>query len=233
METIVDRLALPNGGLARAWTAIAVPKNVRDRLVAQCLLALQLCKHFAFEVIPVHGLIVLSGQPGTGTTTLARGLANRVAEALTGAKALFVQIDPHALASAALGPSQKEVAKLFHQIIPEYAGDGPCIVVLDEVETLAADRQRMSLEANPVDEHRATDAALAGARASGPHTLFCVLRAMPGEAPGHPAARTFSSRRPFMDKQVHDSSGERCDNVGHSFFGTCTQVTIIRNVTRY
>ena len=162
METIVDRLALPNEKLARAWTAIALPEHVRDRLLAQCLLALQLRKHFAFETVPVHGLIVLSGQPGTGKTTLARGLANKVAEALTGAKAHFIQIDPHALTSAALGRSQKEVAKLFHQVIPEHAADGPCIVLLDEVETLAPDRQRMSLEANPVDVHRATDAALAG-----------------------------------------------------------------------
>lgn len=38
----------------------------------------------------------------------------------------------------------------------------PAVVLLDEVETLAADRQRMSLEANPIDAHRATDAALAG-----------------------------------------------------------------------
>ena len=35
-------------------------------------------------------------------------------------------------------------------------------MLLDEVETLAADRQRMRLETNPVDAHRATDAALAG-----------------------------------------------------------------------
>ena len=38
---------------------------------------------------------------------------------------------------------------------------GPLVVVLDEVETLAADRSRMSLEANPIDVHRATDAVLA------------------------------------------------------------------------
>jgi AAA+ superfamily predicted ATPase len=47
-------------------------------------------------------------------------------------------------------------------VIPEFAADRPCIVLLDEVETLAPDRQRMSLEANPIDVHRATDAALAG-----------------------------------------------------------------------
>ena len=37
---------------------------------------------------------------------------------------------------------------------------GPTIVLLDEVETLAAARQRLSLEANPIDVHRATDAVL-------------------------------------------------------------------------
>ena len=35
-------------------------------------------------------------------------------------------------------------------------------MLLDEVETIVADRQRLSLEANPIDVHRATDAALAG-----------------------------------------------------------------------
>lgn len=33
-------------------------------------------------------------------------------------------------------------------------------MLLDEVETLAADRRKMSMEANPVDVHRATDAVL-------------------------------------------------------------------------
>jgi AAA+ superfamily predicted ATPase len=41
------------------------------------------------------------------------------------------------------------------------ASAGPLIVLLDEVETLAADRTKMSMEANPVDVHRATDAVLA------------------------------------------------------------------------
>jgi AAA+ superfamily predicted ATPase len=34
-------------------------------------------------------------------------------------------------------------------------------VLLDEVETLAVDRSKLSLEANPIDVHRATDAVLA------------------------------------------------------------------------
>ena len=162
MDLIADQFNLPHPDLAIAWAAIKLPEEVRERLIAQSLLALRLRQSFPFEAIPVHGLIVLSGPPGTGKTTLARGLAHRVAEALKGAKASFVQIDPHALASSALGRSQKEVTKLFQQIIPEHAAGGPCIVLLDEVEALAPDRQRVSLEANPVDVHRATDAALAG-----------------------------------------------------------------------
>lgn len=162
MDIIADQSALPHPDLAAAWTAIKLPAKVRERLIAQSLLALQLRRQFLFETMPVHGLIVLAGQPGTGKTTLARGLANQVAGGLKGAKSSFIQIDPHALTSSSLGRSQKEVAKLFHQTIPEYAAGGPCFVLLDEVETLAPDRQRMSFETNPADVHRATDAALAG-----------------------------------------------------------------------
>jgi len=162
MDIIADQSSLPNEELAAAWTAIKLPDHVRERLLAQSVLALTLRKEFAFEAVPLHGLIVLSGVPGTGKTTLARGLAHKVAEAIKGATVRFIQIDPHALTSSALGRSQKEVTKLFNQVIPESAANGPCIVLLDEIETLAPDRQRMSLEANPIDVHRATDAALAG-----------------------------------------------------------------------
>jgi SpoVK/Ycf46/Vps4 family AAA+-type ATPase len=162
MDAIIDERHLPHDDFAAAWSTIKVGSEVRDRLVAQALLALTLRQKFTFDVMPVHGLIVLSGPPGTGKTTLARGLANEVARALNGSKVRFIQVDPHALTSSSLGKSQKEVARLFHQVIPEAATQGPCIVLLDEVEALVADRQQMSLEANPVDVHRATDAALAG-----------------------------------------------------------------------
>ena len=54
------------------------------------------------------------------------------------------------------------MAKLFEQTIPELAMDGVAIVLLDELETLAVSRHQLSLDANPIDVHRATDATLAG-----------------------------------------------------------------------
>jgi AAA+ superfamily predicted ATPase len=161
-DGVARRCQLPVDKLGSAWTSIKLCDGVHERLLAQSLLALNVRRELPFEVAPLHGLILLMGVPGTGKTTLGRGLANQIARQLPGTKATYIEIDPHALASSALGRSQQAVAKLFGQTIPELAIDGVAIVLLDEIETIAVSRHRLSLEANPIDVHRATDAALAG-----------------------------------------------------------------------
>lgn len=160
-DSIISTHNVPDSEFADAWRSIKMDAAIKERLVAQGVFAMVVRKKFSFETVPSHGILLLTGPPGNGKTTLARGLANEVARVIRG-KVRFIQIDPHALASSSLGKSQREVTKLFQQTIPEHANEGPCIVLLDEVETIVADRQRLSLEANPIDVHRATDAALAG-----------------------------------------------------------------------
>jgi SpoVK/Ycf46/Vps4 family AAA+-type ATPase len=160
-DSIISTHHLPHDDYADAWQSIKMDAAIKERLIAQGVFAMVVRKKFSFEIAPSHGILLLTGPPGNGKTTLARGLANEVARVIRG-KVRFLQIDPHALASSSLGKSQREVTKLFQQTIPEHANEGPCIVLLDEVETIVADRQRLSLEANPIDVHRATDAALAG-----------------------------------------------------------------------
>ena len=161
-DGVARRIRIPNDDLAMAWSSIKLPEGVRERLLAQSLLSFTVRQKLPFEVAPLHGLILLSGAPGTGKTTIARGLANQIAHQLHQTKCTFVEIDPHALASSALGRSQQAMTKLFEQTIPEMAMGGAAIVLLDEVETLAVSRHKLSFDANPADVHRATDAVLSG-----------------------------------------------------------------------
>lgn len=161
-DGVARRCTLPSDEFAPAWGSIMLADGIRERLLAQSLLSFTIRQKLPFESAPLHGLILLTGAPGTGKTTLARGLANQVAKQLSGTKCTYVEIDPHALMSSAHGRSQQAVAKLFEHTIPELAMSGAAIVLLDEVETLAVSRHQLSLDANPIDVHRATDAVLAG-----------------------------------------------------------------------
>jgi AAA+ superfamily predicted ATPase len=161
-DGVARRCRIPDEEFAPAWTSIKLADGVRERLLAQSLLSFTVRQKLPFESAPLHGLILLTGAPGTGKTTIARGLANQIAKQLSGTKTTYVEIDPHALASSALGRSQQAVTKLFEQTIPELAMDGVAIVLLDEVESLAVSRQKLSFDANPADVHRATDALLSG-----------------------------------------------------------------------
>jgi pachytene checkpoint protein 2 len=174
---------LPYEPYSHLWDAILLDGQQKDRLLAQALLSFTLRPRVDAAKLPLHGLIVLVGPPGTGKTSLARGLASRTAEVLAhGAGCQYLEVEPHALASVGLGRSQQQVRQLLQEVIAERADRGPVIVVLDEVETLAADRMRLSLETNPIDVHRATDAMLAGLdqlAASYPSLLFVATSNFP------------------------------------------------------
>lgn len=171
---IQDIRTLPDAAFDAFWESVILSPQIKDRLLAQAVLNFTARARLQEVAMPMHGIILLVGPPGTGKTSVARGLASRTAASLN-AGITYIEVEPHALASAALGKSQQAVCHLLGTVIAEEASSGPCIVLLDEVETLAADRQKMSLEANPVDVHRATDAVLAqldALAASNPQLLF-------------------------------------------------------------
>ena len=151
---------LPDARLGALWESIILNSSLKGQLLSQAMLNFTLRGKIDRSVIPLHGVILLVGQPGTGKTSLARGLAHRTAESFPGGKFRLLEVEPHSLTSSGMGKTQRAVSDLFSQSIAEAASGGPTIVLLDEVETLAADRSKMSLEANPIDIHRATDAVL-------------------------------------------------------------------------
>ncbi len=162
IEGIVSLMELPDPAWRDRWDRIFVAAELKDRLLNYVLFSLKHRGRVSGVGLPIHGLVVLAGPPGTGKTTLAGGLADQAARQL-GEPILFVEIDPHSFPSQMLGESQRGVARLFERTLPDLARRGrPTIVLLDEVEALAVSRTGASLETNPVDVHRATDAVLFG-----------------------------------------------------------------------
>lgn len=158
---------LPDAGWADRWTDIVVDDGVKSRLLGHALFCLTQRAGRSRVALPVSGLALLAGAPGTGKTTLAHGLANEVAGVLAqrgiADETVFAVVDPHAFPSEFLGESQRAVARLFKRTLPDLAADGrPVVVLVDEVEALAPSRHEASFTTNPVDVHRATAAVLTG-----------------------------------------------------------------------
>jgi transitional endoplasmic reticulum ATPase len=77
--------------------------------------------------------VLLYGPPGTGKTLLARAVAGEYG-------LRFIRLSPAAIAS----PYQHEPARKLRQIFARAAESTPCVLFLDEVETIAARREGLS-----------------------------------------------------------------------------------------
>jgi SpoVK/Ycf46/Vps4 family AAA+-type ATPase len=173
---IVGVHALPADHHDGPWDSIVTPPGLKERLLGTALLLLRHGRSLGQLNGAPHGLVLLSGPPGTGKSTLCQGLAQKVALALAPRGATtFVEIDPHAFPSDMLGEGPRAIQRLFSDTLPELAARRPHTVVLvDEIEALAVRRSSASFETNPVDVHRATDALLSGLdtlRKSSPQVL--------------------------------------------------------------
>ena len=92
---------LPDPALSAQWDSIVMDDRLKKQLLSQAVLKFSLREKVGRSVIPLHGVIMLVGPPGTGKTSLARGLAHRVAETFPRAGFRLLEVEPHTLTSSA------------------------------------------------------------------------------------------------------------------------------------
>ena len=112
---------LPDPKLGALWESIILEERLKAQLLSQAMLNFTMRGKVDRSVIPLHGVIMLVGPPGTGKTSLARGLAHRTAETFPGGGFRLLEVEPHALTSSAMGKTQRAVSELFSQSIAEAA----------------------------------------------------------------------------------------------------------------
>lgn len=158
---------LPDARWSEWWDRIYVDPETKRRLRAHANFSLRHRGEFSPVGLPVHGIALLHGPPGTGKSSLVRGLANVVAQDMAADgfsdQVIFAEVDPHALPSQMLGESQRNALNLLEKAIPELANKGyPLICAIDEINSLATSRTLAAGGRDPVDVMRATDAVLRG-----------------------------------------------------------------------
>lgn len=88
-------------------------------------------KHFAsFGVIPPRGILFI-GPPGTGKTTFAKAMCNELG-------INFYLVSTSDVLNCLYGESEKRLAEIFDNV------ETPCVVFVDELEALAANRDALS-----------------------------------------------------------------------------------------
>lgn len=157
-ETGIVRKETANERHAAAWTELIGVQGQKEQLVAWAVLTLRSAS-IDRTATAVNRLAVVQGPPGTGKTTLARNLASPLSE-LLGRPVRVIEFASHEAMSGEHGRTQREVHRILTEVVPDLAGDEPTVLVVDEVEALAMHRGQVSLETNPVDVHRTTDAAI-------------------------------------------------------------------------
>lgn len=143
---------------AAAWDNLIGLDGQKDQLLAWSALALRAAT-LDRTATAVNRLAAIEGPPGTGKSTLARNLCAPLGD-ICAAPVRVIEFAAHEAMSGEHGRTQREVHRVLTEVVPGLSNGKPTVFVVDEVESLAIHRGAASLETNPVDVHRTTDAVL-------------------------------------------------------------------------
>lgn len=160
VRELIRSQSLPTSDWNQYYDRIYVDEEIKEKLVNYGLLLEQFQQQgFDEMTLAYHGAVLLYGPPGTGKTTLARGVANKVAQSVEG-DVEFREVRVEQLFSGTLGDTPKAVGNVFDTLIESAETGTKQIVLFDEVESLISNRDTLVGETDPMDVARAVNVAL-------------------------------------------------------------------------
>ncbi|OBT59051.1 hypothetical protein VE04_01024 [Pseudogymnoascus sp. 24MN13] len=162
-----EAILLPSAEFDDAWDRLIFDEEIKQKLVVF------MTNLIGFSYRPrqspqstVNRLVLLSGPPGTGKTSLSIGLAQKLAIRLnkTFGDAILLQLNAATLLSQYFGQSAVKIHSIFEALASQSSENPKTLIVLliDEIESLAASRETASARNEVHDAVRATNALLTG-----------------------------------------------------------------------
>ncbi|GAB7332891.1 hypothetical protein MBLNU13_g04606t2 [Cladosporium sp. NU13] len=158
-------IALPNVVLNEDWDSLVFDDGLPSRLLRYLvrMTAMMGKPGLNLATFNWNKICLLHGPPGSGKSTLCRALAQKLSIRLGDMfpKATFVEVNANAMLSKYFGESGKLIESTFDQV-EAMAKDRSklVVVVIDEVETIASNRLRVSSSGECSDGLRATNQLL-------------------------------------------------------------------------
>ncbi|VEL11491.1 unnamed protein product [Protopolystoma xenopodis] len=153
---------MPSMEMAGQWDSLVFDSNVKLDLLNYAQSALLFAdKNVDSSVISWNRIVLLHGPPGTGKTSLCRGLADKLAIRLSHRfkASFFIEINTVNLMSKWFSESAQLVSQMFDSLAEHLeAKDHLICLLVDEVESLTAVRRSSACE--PSDAIRVVNAVL-------------------------------------------------------------------------
>lgn len=160
-------LHLPHVLLQTTWDNIILPDTIKTQLRQLVRASKRLSSHNVDpNIVSMHKMLLLHSVPGCGKTSIATALAQELSVDLAPSggiitnTSLLITVNAHALFSKWFSESGKIITRLFTSIAEEANDNKEIYLLIDEVESLAGNRERAISAGEPSDMVRAANAML-------------------------------------------------------------------------